>query len=333
VTDHVIKDPDARGMYSVRTPRKAELADVHLGLRVAGSDPVRVSVTKHKDRPYGICPDVPDGLRIGHVEVTRSPGGLAFVFTAVDVPDPDAETATGYWRPTHLMEGVSTFLAFTPGWHSTNKVRGAVKGDDKKIDHALDAPAREGYAEVDRDPGANRWQHSRRFNRVADELAGRGERTLPNLGGHDPTSVPEIHQGCGPETDATLVREETLDPCSRHTRARRRGGQLQTTGSQPIQVDGLPNLRLLRAPVPDITSTLPRLRRHWPGDLGAFSSPLSSPWQPGPADTHRPPPAAPGDERCRESQLAPRGYGSAGSARHIRAVARTRPAGRVWGRT
>jgi len=34
------------------------------------------------------------------------------------------------------------------------------------------------------------------------------------------------------------------DPCSQHTRASRRGGQLQTASSQLIQAGGLPNPRL-----------------------------------------------------------------------------------------
>lgn len=34
------------------------------------------------------------------------------------------------------------------------------------------------------------------------------------------------------------------DPCSQHTRASRRGGQIQTANSQLIQANGLPNPRL-----------------------------------------------------------------------------------------
>jgi hypothetical protein len=34
------------------------------------------------------------------------------------------------------------------------------------------------------------------------------------------------------------------DPCSQHTRANRRGGQIQTASSQLIQANGLPNPRL-----------------------------------------------------------------------------------------
>jgi hypothetical protein len=34
------------------------------------------------------------------------------------------------------------------------------------------------------------------------------------------------------------------DPCSQHTRASRRGGQIQTASSQLIQASGLPNPRL-----------------------------------------------------------------------------------------
>jgi transposase InsO family protein len=34
------------------------------------------------------------------------------------------------------------------------------------------------------------------------------------------------------------------DPCSQHTRASRRGGQIQTASSQLIQANGLPNPRL-----------------------------------------------------------------------------------------
>lgn len=34
------------------------------------------------------------------------------------------------------------------------------------------------------------------------------------------------------------------DPCSQHTRASRRGGQIQTTSSQLIKASGLPNPRL-----------------------------------------------------------------------------------------
>ena len=65
------------------------------------------------------------------------------------------------------------------------------------------------------------------------------------------------------------------DPCSQHTRESRRGGQIQTTSSQLIQANGLPNSRLpepLSRNAADATAPTGRNKK----PMGAVSPPTTT---------------------------------------------------------
>jgi hypothetical protein len=146
LADHVPKDREKRGRYSIGGQAKLGLADVHLGLSVIA--PLRrgaegkLKVKVHKDT-YGLLPPAAVFTLRSH-ELT---GALAWDVRAEDVDAGDKAA----FRPTRLMERVSVFLGSGEAV-SRNEVERDVKGKRDYIRQAIDALVREGYAEEE--PGA-----------------------------------------------------------------------------------------------------------------------------------------------------------------------------------
>jgi AAA domain len=144
VLDHVVKNSDARGRYAIGSERKLGTVDVHLGfepvkqLRRGGNGLVRI--TTHKDRP-GHLPRP----RAAELELHSAPDshGISWAFKAAEADDAEG----GDFRPTYLMEKVSTFLeALDSGGATRRQVEEAVRGKAEYVRLAMDVLLGEGYA-------------------------------------------------------------------------------------------------------------------------------------------------------------------------------------------
>lgn len=142
--DHVTKNTETRGKFTIGSERKVGQADVHLGLEAVqavtrgGQGLVKVRV--HKDRP-GFLQRPTAAL----IELASDP--TTHRITAVVKPPEGADAETGHLRPTVLMERVSMYLETQPDPVSRSNVETNVKGNSAAwIRIALDQLVKEGYA-------------------------------------------------------------------------------------------------------------------------------------------------------------------------------------------
>jgi hypothetical protein len=163
LADHVPKDREKRGRYSIGGQAKLGLADAHLGLSVI--TPLRrgaegkLKVKAHKDN-YGLLPPAAVFTLRSH-DLT---GALTW-----DVRIEDAEAGDeATFRPTGLMERVSVFLGSGEAV-SRNEIERNVKGKDKFVRQAIDALVREGFAEEELGPRGARLVRLVRPYREDDE--------------------------------------------------------------------------------------------------------------------------------------------------------------------
>lgn len=128
VADHVAKNREQRGPYSIGGQSKLALADAHLGLttiaplrRGAGG---KLKVKAHKDR-HGWLP------RTAIFDLTshETTGALSWNVSVEDEPG-DADG----WRPTVLMERASRYLELQPGEVSRSSVERDVQGKAKEVE-------------------------------------------------------------------------------------------------------------------------------------------------------------------------------------------------------
>ncbi len=150
LTDNVVKAKDARGAWAIGSERKKSKAEVHLGLTTlrplvrGGSGRARIDV--HKDRP-------------GHLQ-RPSPGVL--VLSSGDRRyswslEPDRSRGEeGEFRPTKLMERVSTYLELRPEPASRTQIEKDVQGKAEFLRVAIDCLIGEGYATEFEGPHAAR---------------------------------------------------------------------------------------------------------------------------------------------------------------------------------
>jgi hypothetical protein len=109
VLDHVVKNPDSRGMFASGHHRKIGGTEVHLGFEA--TTPLRrghtglVKVTAHKDRTGFLRSTV------GTIELRSDPDTHEIEWEwKVD----DGQAAGDDWRPTRLMEKVSRYIEQAP---------------------------------------------------------------------------------------------------------------------------------------------------------------------------------------------------------------------------
>lgn len=150
--DHVVKDPQSRGSYSLGAGHKLAGVDVAYSLAVAepfgrGREGV-VSVKVRKDRPAHVRAFAA-GDDVATMRLVSGEDGAI----TVTLEPPEAESSE--FRPTVLMERLSEAIEKSPGL-TTNDLLGAVKGktDAKRI--ALRLLVDEGYVRVDREGQARR---------------------------------------------------------------------------------------------------------------------------------------------------------------------------------
>lgn len=105
--DHVVKNTDARGKFSIGSERKLGAADVHLGLTVIrplhrGSTGL-VRVTTHKDRPGHLPRPHATEIELHSDPITHA---ITWEIRAATTTAEDG----GGWQPTLLMQRVSEYL-------------------------------------------------------------------------------------------------------------------------------------------------------------------------------------------------------------------------------
>jgi AAA domain len=163
VADHVAKNRETRGPYSIGGQSKLALADAHLGLvaiaplrRGAGG---KLKVKAHKDR-HGWLP------RSALFELTSHDvtGALSWNVNVEDEPG-DADG----WRPTVIMERASRYLEMQSGEVSQATVERDVQGKGAALRTALNRLVEDGYVEASEGPRGARLLRSLKPYREADE--------------------------------------------------------------------------------------------------------------------------------------------------------------------
>ncbi len=162
--DHVVKDRESRGAYSLGAQHKLAGVDVAYSLKV--EEPFgrgregRVKIRVRKDRP-------------GHVRASAEGEDVATMRLVSD-EDTGAVTVTleppevqGDFRPTTLMERLSDAIKVTPGM-SKREVRGAIPGKIAAKETALRLLVAEEYVEVRAEGQARRHYLLKSYRAIDD---------------------------------------------------------------------------------------------------------------------------------------------------------------------
>lgn len=191
VVDHVTKNAETRGKFTIGSERKLGGADIHLGLEAIktltrGSTGL-IKVTVHKDRPGYM--DRPTAC---YFELQSDPEThkVAWQIRPHDQPD-----ETGSIRPTTLMEYVSIYLEQQHEPVSRNQVETNVKGKSAEWKRrALDRIILEGYATEETGPrGARLVTAKRPYRKATDPLETTSSDLVPTSSGRsDLTSSDEL---------------------------------------------------------------------------------------------------------------------------------------------
>lgn len=194
VVDHVTKDKETRGKFTIGSERKLGQADVHLScealktLSRGGTGIVKIHV--HKDRPAYLPRPV-----AALVDLASHPDTHAVTWTLRQATQTEAET--GVFRPTALMQAVSRWLEKHPGQHSLNEIESHVKGKDVYKRDALELLVDEGYAIERKGPrGARLFESIKPYRRddveemSGDEVGTRSAEEMADLQGKQPSEGP-----------------------------------------------------------------------------------------------------------------------------------------------
>jgi hypothetical protein len=141
LADHVTKNADSRGKWSIGSQRKASGAAVHIGMRAielfGRGRTGRAKLSVHKDRPGFL---------------SRPSAGVFVVASEPESGDcswqiePDhSKSEAGEFRPTVLMEKVSNYLELPGGPRTRKDVEANVSGRGEYIRLAIDTLVTEGY--------------------------------------------------------------------------------------------------------------------------------------------------------------------------------------------
>lgn len=149
--DHVVKNADNRGRYQIGGQHKlASITGTAMKALVVRSGGrgehgvVKVVIDKDKHGDVG-----PSGHTIAEFHLDDTTPGQTYAW--LDHPTASVDD-DGNFRPTVLMERVSTFLLATPGSSSLNDIKRGVKGKAESIADAVDALIREGNIRVETGP-------------------------------------------------------------------------------------------------------------------------------------------------------------------------------------
>lgn len=137
--DHVTKDKEKRGRYSIASSRKLGATDVHLGFELvrpfSRGHTGLAKIRTHKDRPGTLMRPY-----AGEIELTSSGETVSWqIRVAAD------EDTYHRFRPTVLMERVSMFVSACVELPSVNAVEEAVRGKKEYIREAIECLVADGY--------------------------------------------------------------------------------------------------------------------------------------------------------------------------------------------
>jgi hypothetical protein len=187
INDHLTKDSESRGRWSIGAQHKLAKTDVQYQLKL--EEPLgrglvgRILVRVEKDRP-GHVRRLANGKTVAEVVATAdADGGMKIAIQRV--ADQDQGTT---WRPTIYMEKVSRAVEAEPGLN-IRQVREAVPGGNEYIDRALDLLVREEWMERRKQGAAQCHYVLQAYREDTDpDRAGNRAETVPNepLGEHSP---------------------------------------------------------------------------------------------------------------------------------------------------
>jgi hypothetical protein len=142
--DHVTKNTETRGKFSIGSERKLGQADVHLGLEtitpLSRGTSGTFRITTHKDRP-GYLPRP----RAAELELASDPDTHTITWTFKPAGDETDSDHGGGWRPTVLMDRVLEHVDrydYEPA--SRTALVGAVHGNRKFLFQAIDCLLEDG---------------------------------------------------------------------------------------------------------------------------------------------------------------------------------------------
>jgi hypothetical protein len=136
VLDHVVKNSDARGRYAIGSERKLGTVDVHLGLEAVkqlhrGRNGL-IKITTHKDRP-GHLPRP----RAAELELHSDLDTHRITWEFSPASDASTDSPGDTWRPTVLMEKITTFLRTQTEPVSRNEISRGVTGKREYVLQAI----------------------------------------------------------------------------------------------------------------------------------------------------------------------------------------------------
>lgn len=203
--DHVVKNAENRGRFQIGSERKLGGADVHLGFEtitpISRGTTGLYKIVTHKDRGGYLQRGALANLElVSHPETHQ----ISWTFKAAEHIPEDAP-----FRPTTLMERVSTWLRLQTEPVARNKVEEGVKGKSNQAKKtAIDVLIREGFvAETEGARGAKLVQHVRVYK-------------------HDDPD-------CNPETEAGMQTKIAIFATSPDLPRPPRGTSLLTSPSSP----------------------------------------------------------------------------------------------------
>lgn len=168
--DHLAKQKEGRGKFSIGSERKIAAADVHLGFEVVrpfGRGKTGLArILTHKDRPGHLARP-----RAAELELTSHPDTGAVTWTARPAENPDDEHP---FRPTRLMEKVSRYVAAHVAEErpSRHAVEEAVTGRREYVRQAIDLLVAEGFlGEEDGPRGARQLRSVKPFTEANDHAS------------------------------------------------------------------------------------------------------------------------------------------------------------------
>jgi hypothetical protein len=167
--DHVVKNAEARGRYSIGSERKASGAHLHIGFRIvqplSRSGDGSTKLTTQKDRG-GFLPRP----TIGILELVSDGDKLTYSLRR------DRSRSGNEFRPTHLMEKVSDYLASCVEPVPLNNIEAKVSGNADAKRKAVDVLVKDGFAvETSGSHGARLIEHVRPYREVEDVVEGDDE--------------------------------------------------------------------------------------------------------------------------------------------------------------
>ena len=183
VLDHVVKNAELRGKYTIGSERKVGGADVHLGFEAItpirrGADGL-YKISTHKDRGGFL-----QRGRLADLHLSSDPAThqISWEFRPAEHEDGDV------WRPRVLMARVSEYLEQHQHEepHTQNAIVKMVKGKDSGKVDALAHLAALGFVAEEPGPGgAKTFRHLRRYTGPQDEQS---ESSTEPASGSGPSS-------------------------------------------------------------------------------------------------------------------------------------------------